>query len=686
MQKHANILWSATTGGILKTNLITGHQSVSTRASANLPSNNIVSLTLDSIGRIWLLSDASWSSVSIFDGWGTYNFSLSDCPIKPGTAKIIETDNNGDIWVGTNTDSIYMFSSNKWYSYAIPYDSNEYFKSIIDIKFDNQNNIWLNSGNKLFKFDKNNWDIVSNSLNDSILNLYGVIFEAIDVKSNGSVWCISRKGLLKYQNNNWTIYDDSLIKISRHISFCFDDNDIGWLSGYLDNPIPFAQDIPIILKIDNNIVSKLSDKLNINTLYYYNIVADSGKLYLNTFINKQPGICVVQDSIYNVINNINDPIPSNGISFVHISKDNRKYILASNKLVVSKDFLAWDTILNINSSIAPFTKRSVICESADSSLWIAGMDSLLKIKNNLITGYDYTSASSIPFFIAIDVDQNGVVWTSSAWANNGLRTFDGQNWNKINGPNSTDVFSSLRFDNSGKLWLGTYGHGIYSYKNGVWTPYNYSWVMYNATISQILVGKNNDLWFSAEDKGIIHKNSSGVWKTYNYHNSGLISDTVYDLAVDYNGTLYIATNMGISIFDGHNWDTITTVNSRLPSDHITSIAFDTVGNLWIGTASGGLAVYKQNGLVLPNMHKYAGQSNLKIFPNPTSGELIVDAPNIEVSEINVYDIQGKFIKQFTKLNEKSFSHRINLQGITKGVYIIVIESKYNSFAKKIVIQ
>ena len=56
-----------------------------------------------------------------------------------------------------------------------------------------------------------------------------------------------------------------------------------------------------------------------------------------------------------------------------------------------------------------------------------------------------------------------------------------------------------------------------------------------------------------------------------------MSDTVYDMILDSEGKLFLATYKGISVLHtNETWEDITSINSRLPNDEVTSLAFDTV--------------------------------------------------------------------------------------------------------------
>ena len=77
------------------------------------------------------------------------------------------------------------------------------------------------------------------------------------------------------------------------------------------------------------------------------------------------------------------------------------------------------------------------------------------------------------------------------------------------------------------------------------------------------------------------------WTVYNTSNSGLPSNTVDDIAVDRNGTIWFATRYGgIANYDGSTWTIYNTSNSGLPSNSANGIANDSDGSHWFGTDAG----------------------------------------------------------------------------------------------------
>jgi hypothetical protein len=77
-------------------------------------------------------------------------------------------------------------------------------------------------------------------------------------------------------------------------------------------------------------------------------------------------------------------------------------------------------------------------------------------------------------------------------------------------------------------------------------------------------------------------------------------------------------------------------------------------------------------------------SGLKIFPNPTKGDVTISLNNT-IKTIEVYDVLGKKVMRVAVQNETT--HRLNLQSLSKGVYIVQItDSAENQLIKKIIKQ
>jgi ligand-binding sensor domain-containing protein len=104
--------------------------------------------------------------------------------------------------------------------------------------------------------------------------------------------------------------------------------------------------------------------------------------------------------------------------------------------------------------------------------------------------------------------------------------------------------------------------------------------------------------------GLVKLNkSTGEIIVYDKWNSKLPDNYILAIAIDGEGNKWIGIYYGGLVkFDGVNWTVYNTSNSGLPYNSVRAIAIDGQGNKWIGT-DGGLAVYREGGVILPVVGK-----------------------------------------------------------------------------------
>jgi ligand-binding sensor domain-containing protein len=78
---------------------------------------------------------------------------------------------------------------------------------------------------------------------------------------------------------------------------------------------------------------------------------------------------------------------------------------------------------------------------------------------------------------------------------------------------------------------------------------------------------------------------------YNTANSGLNDNAVQGVYVDGQDRLWVATDNGLSRFDGTNWVLFDSSNSALPINYMRSVAEGLDGKMWVGTFGGGICSY-----------------------------------------------------------------------------------------------
>jgi len=82
---------------------------------------------------------------------------------------------------------------------------------------------------------------------------------------------------------------------------------------------------------------------------------------------------------------------------------------------------------------------------------------------------------------------------------------------------------------------------------------------------------------------------------------------------------------------------------------------------------------------------YLGNSKVKLFPNPTAGELIIDNGELRVENVELYDIYGR--KQKITINSPfSILHSIDISHLSSGIYFVRIYTEEGVINKKIIKQ
>jgi len=185
------------------------------------------------------------------------------------------------------------------------------------------------------------------------------------------------------------------------------------------------------------------------------------------------------------------------------------------------------------------------------------------------------------------VDQADRLWICS---NDGLRVVapGSAHIETVRAPDGLGEFTDAAQDEAGTLWFATQG-GLVHWVAGTWSLVRFD-VPLRDGFSSVAPAGNGWLWAGGATHGLMHLHVSGSHADHVQWISegGMTSAAVYFTLVDRRGWLWVGTDEGFSLFDGHVWRKFTQSDGLIWNDtDQNAVMSDVDGSMWIGT-SGGL--------------------------------------------------------------------------------------------------
>jgi signal transduction histidine kinase/ligand-binding sensor domain-containing protein len=251
--------------------------------------------------------------------------------------------------------------------------------------------------------------------------------------------------------------------------------------------------------------------------------------------------------------------------------------------------------------ISTATHGSVLA-ARDGSVWFDGYDGLGRWNNGQITIYhDRTTPVAAngldtvagvrkisvngfpkPGTMSLLQDRRGRIWVSGL---GGTGYLEDDRFISIRGVPDSLVYS-IAEDAAGDLWIGNLDHGLFQLRGGaVVQQIPWARLRPNDHALALTVGPvQGDLWLGFFEGGVANFKDGQIRASYTGA-QGLGGGHVNDLLFDHDGTLWAATEGGLSrLKDGR----VTTLSSKngLPCDAVLWVTEDDAHSLWLSTACG----------------------------------------------------------------------------------------------------
>lgn len=230
-----------------------------------------------------------------------------------------------------------------------------------------------------------------------------------------------------------------------------------------------------------------------------------------------------------------------------------------------------------------------IYQTVDGYIWISGYDGLIRFDG---VKFDKFNQSNTPVFKSDVIrkmaqDKNGVLWITTQGS--GLVSYNEGVFQRHGREDEIDNMSRALFiDQTNRIWSSSKEKGWFYYEDGEFVFLNHSSDLSLIEVRAIEQGNSGEIYFGTMGKGLF------VYKAGNLNRAifdGLLDNVwIYSIHQDNNNILWVGTNKGLLTIkndkvEPYKLPVVTTVNS---------IIEDTFGNIWLGTNDGLFRINQRN--------------------------------------------------------------------------------------------
>ncbi|MFZ5552236.1 MAG: two-component regulator propeller domain-containing protein, partial [Bacteroidota bacterium] len=529
-----NRLWIATYGGGVS---IYDGISFQTLNKKNGLSNNIVwDFAEDSEGNMWIGTD---DGVSIFNG-ESFTYITEKDSLKSSFAWCVYKDSKNRMWIGTSKGGAARYENGKLTTFFLDDDdiSNDQVYSILE---DSKGNMWFGThSGGLIKYNGKEFKNFRFSTKGEN------IIRSIHESSRGKIYCATLDGLVVVEKDSAIILkiNSGNYNYNRMYNIYEDENDIFWIStmgGMARYDEISFQLFGIREGLPDNILRAIV-KDQWGNFWVGTSMEGILKFKINGFINytKKSGFpsesanCIFHDTEHNtwIATNENGLLKYDGRKFIHFNEENG---------------FKWKHL-------------TCITEDKDKNIWIGTeTDGILKYDGSRF--YQYTKAQGLSNqrITAMEILDNGELWIATQWSVNRWVNDSITFYNNNNGIAHFFIIT-LKKDNAGHLWMGTYGGGATYYDGNFFYNFNDSSGLSNNNVLSIETDRFGNVWFSCFGEGInilksgwSKEKSKPVWKNFGSEN-GLADDAVAFVRTDKEWNIWIGSKRGLQLIESKNTD------------------------------------------------------------------------------------------------------------------------------------
>jgi ligand-binding sensor domain-containing protein/signal transduction histidine kinase len=293
-------------------------------------------------------------------------------------------------------------------------------------------------------------------------------------------------------------------------------------------------------------------------------------------------------------------------------------------------------------------------EDVEQNIWVGTQAGMLRLSNTPVHTVALPDASDSDAETVYE-DRDGDVWIAAVDL---FRYRDGKaapyGFPGISGVRIRNVFR----DREGALWVGTEGRGVYRQVGERLFHYTTKDGLVNNFVRAFLASHNGSLWI-ATDEGV-SRWRDGVFTNFQMAD-GLCYFSTRSLLEDRHGDLWIGTDRGVSRLHNDRFES-DVVTTALQHEKVWAIHEDFDGGLWFGTRAGGLYRWRDGKLSHYTTAQGLASNSIYELVEDRRGTLWISGPN-GISAVSRHEMDAVAEQPARRVN-------LTLYGVSEGLETI----------------
>jgi diguanylate cyclase (GGDEF)-like protein len=218
-------------------------------------------------------------------------------------------------------------------------------------------------------------------------------------------------------------------------------------------------------------------------------------------------------------------------------------------------------------------------------------------------------------------------------------------------PNGMGEVTDMAQDEAGVLWFAAQG-GILRRIDGQWSLLKIPLPL-DVGYASIAPTSGGELWVGGYSQGIVrmHVRDGVADKAQWIADTTVANAAIYFTHVDERGWLWVGTDDGLVLYNGHNWRRYTQRDGLIWNDTDENALFaDNDGSLWVGTSDGVSHILKPGELIhdtplrLTLTRARLGSTELNSYEHARVPWSQSAALNLQLSDLNFGDLRDTMLK------------------------------------------